>query len=124
VEGDIDVFVNGGGNEEAAEGFIIRGQVGAATAKGDAQRGTGDNHIVGKAESGKAGKRKQKQPQVIFTGLMKCGNRKQKRKAETKQLLAIIMGFMKSEKRRAGKRKTDKGAFIFIFCLWLCGQWW
>jgi hypothetical protein len=38
VEGDVNVFVNCRGDEEAAEFFVIRRQIRSATAKGDAKR--------------------------------------------------------------------------------------
>ena len=44
VLGQVDVLVDGRGHEEAAVLLVVRGQVGAATAKGDTQGRAGDDH--------------------------------------------------------------------------------
>ena len=44
MQGDINIFINGGGNEKAAVPLVVRRQVGAPAAQGDAQRRSGDDH--------------------------------------------------------------------------------
>src|SRR5205823_2054103 len=43
-DGHVDVAVDGRGDQESAERLVIRRQVGAAAAEGDAQRTAGDDH--------------------------------------------------------------------------------
>ncbi len=46
VEGDIDVFVDGRGQQEAPEALVVTWQIGATAAQADAQRGSGDDHAA------------------------------------------------------------------------------
>ena len=48
--GNVDVFVDGRGDEEAAVFAVVGREVGAAAAEGDAQRGTGDDHRKGRVK--------------------------------------------------------------------------
>ena len=44
VERDVDVLIDGGGEDEASVLAVVGGKVGAASSEGDAQRGAGDDH--------------------------------------------------------------------------------